>query len=546
MNHNDKTRPNIVLILNDDMGYSDLGCYGGEIQTPNLDRLAANGLRFTQFYNTARCSPSRASLLTGLHPHQTGVGVLTYDMGPEGYSGNLGKNCVTIPQALKAGQYKTYMSGKWHVASSLTEPTDTWPLQRGFDEFFGTIIGAGSFYDPNTLTRGNENIEHEARENSEFFYTDAISDQAAAYIRDHAKRHTGQPFFEYVAYTAPHWPLHAHDEDIAKYKGRFDKGWDTLRAERLKRLVDEGLLKPDWALSDRDPSQPCWNEAQEKAWLLRCMEVYAAQVDRMDQGIGCIIAALEETGQLDNTLIIFLSDNGACAEDIPEGVTVDELVNKLMIAKARTRTGEEVHFGNIPSIMPGPENTYQSYGVAWANLSNTPFRLYKHWIHEGGISTPLICHWPDGIKEKGGIRHSPGYLPDIMATLLDITNTSYPQAWEGHAVAPLEGTSLKPLFDQDGQERPAMFWEHEGNAAVRIGNWKLVRNYPGPWELYDLDADRTELHDLAKRYPERVQEMSMQYESWATRCGVLPREKVLAMMKAQSSKPAFWEKEEQK
>ena len=544
MNHNDKTRPNIVLILNDDMGYSDLGCYGGEIQTPNLDKLAANGLRFTQFYNTARCSPSRASLLTGLHPHQTGIGVLTYDMGPEGYCGNLGKNCVTIPQALKAGQYKTYMSGKWHVAGSLTEPTDTWPLQRGFDEFFGTIIGAGSFYDPNTLTRGNDNIEHEVRENSEFFYTDAISDQAVDYIREHARQHADRPFFEYVAYTAPHWPLHAHDEDIAKYKGRFDKGWDTLRAERLERLVDEGLLKPDWALSAGDPSQPSWNEAQEKAWLLRCMEVYAAQVDRMDQGIGRIIAALEETGQLDNTLVIFLSDNGACAEDIPEGVTVDELVNKLMIAKARTRTGEEVQFGNVPSIMPGPENTYQSYGVAWANLSNTPFRLYKHWIHEGGISTPLICHWPDGIKEKGGIRHSPGYLPDIMATLLDVTHTAYPQDWEGQAVAPLEGTSLKPLFDQDGQERPAMFWEHEGNAAVRIGNWKLVRNYPGPWELYDLDADRTELHDLAGQHPERVREMSVQYDAWASRCGVLPREKVLAMMKAQTSEPAFWEKEE--
>lgn len=545
MNHNDIRRPNIVLILNDDMGYSDIGCYGGEIQTPNLDRLAANGLRFTQFYNTARCSPSRASLLTGLHPHQTGVGVLTYDMGPEGYAGNLGKNCVTIPQALKASQYKTYMSGKWHVASSLTKPTDTWPLQRGFDEFFGTIIGAGSFYDPNTLTRGNENIEHEARDNKDFFYTDAISDQAADYIREHARRYAGQPFFEYVAYTAPHWPLHAHDDDIAKYKGRFDQGWDALRAERLKRLIDEGMLEPEWALSDRDPTQPPWTEAQEKAWLLRCMEVYAAQVDRMDQGIGRIIAALEETGQLDNTLIIFLSDNGACAEDIPEGVTVDELVNKLMIAKARTRTGEEVHFGNNPSIMPGPENTYQSYGVAWANLSNTPFRLYKHWIHEGGISTPLICHWPQGIKEKGGIRHAPGYLPDIMATLLDITGTPYPQAWEGKPVAPLEGTSLRPLFEEDGLDRPPMFWEHEGNAAVRIGNWKLVRNYPKPWELYDMEADRTELHDLASRHPDRVQDMAAQYEAWAARCGVLPREKVVAMMKEQTSEPAFWEKEDE-
>jgi arylsulfatase A-like enzyme len=543
MNHNDIRKPNIVLILNDDMGYSDLGCYGGEIETPNLDRLAENGLRFTQFYNTARCSPSRASLLTGLHPHQTGVGVLTYDMGPEGYAGNLGKHCVTIPQALKASQYKTYMSGKWHVASSLTEPTDTWPLQRGFDEFFGTIIGAGSFYDPNTLTRGNENIEHEAQSDKGFFYTDAISDQAADYIREHARRHPDQPFFEYVAYTAPHWPLHAHDEDIAKYKGRFDKGWDALRAERLRRLIDTGILKAEWALSDRDPTQPPWTDAQEQAWLLRCMEVYAAQVDRMDQGIGRIIAALEETGQLDNTLILFLSDNGACAEDIPEGVTVDELVNKLMIAKARTRNGDEVHFGNNPSIMPGPENTYQSYGPAWANLSNTPFRLYKHWIHEGGISTPLICHWPKGIHEKGGLRHAPGYLPDIMATLLDITGTPYPQAWDGAPVAPLEGTSLRPLFEADARQRPPMFWEHEGNAAVRIGQWKLVRNYPKPWELYDLEADRTELHDLASRHPERVQDMTAQYEAWAARCGVLPREKVLAIMKEQTSEPAFWEKD---
>lgn len=545
MNQNDNSRPNIVLILNDDMGYSDLGCYGGEVDTPNLDRLAANGLRFTQFYNTARCSPSRASLLTGLHPHQTGVGVLTYDMGPEGYSGNLGKNCVTIPQALKAREYKTYMSGKWHIASSLVEPTDTWPLQRGFDEFFGTIIGAGSFYDPNTLTRGNDNIEHEARENSNFFYTDAISDQAAAYIREHASHYQDRPFFAYVAYTAPHWPLHAHDQDIAKYRGRFDAGWDKLREERLRRLVEAGILKPDWALSERDPSQPAWDEAREKEWLLRCMEVYAAQIDRMDQGIGRIIAALEETGQLNNTLIIFLSDNGACAEDIPEGVTVDELVNKLMIAKARTRSGEEIHFGNNPRIMPGPENTYQSYGIAWANLSNTPFRLYKHWIHEGGISTPLICHWPNGIKEKGGIRHAPGYLPDIMATLLDITNAAYPQSWEGQRVAPLEGTSLKPVFDRDSLERPPMFWEHEGNAAVRIGKWKLVRNYPQPWELYDLEADRTELHDLADQHPERVQDMVSQYDAWAARCGVIPREKVLEVMKSQTSEPAFWEKEDQ-
>ena len=540
------SRPNVVLILNDDMGYSDIGCYGGEVHTPNLDRMAANGLRFSQFYNTARCSPSRASLLTGLHPHQTGIGILTYDSGPEGYAGNLNQRCVTIPQVLKTRGYKTYMSGKWHVASNLTQPTDTWPLQRGFDEFFGTIIGAGSFYDPNTLTRGNANAEHEARTEG-FFYTDAISDQAVAYIEQHVKAHPDQPFFEYVAYTAPHWPLHAHEDDIARYKGRFDRGWDALREERLEKLVASGILKDTWKLTGRDPSQPPWSEAQAdeqfRAWTLRCMEVYAAQIDRMDQGIGRIISALERTGQLDNTVFIFLADNGACAEDIPEDVTVDELVSKLMIARAETRSGEPVHFGNDPGRMPGPENTYQSYGTAWANLSNTPFRLYKHWIHEGGIATPLIIHWPQGIREPGGIRHTPGYLPDIMATLLDITGTAYPASFEGRAIDPLEGHSLLPAMGQDVPARAPMFWEHEGNAAVRIGQWKLVKRYPEAWELYDLDADRTELHDLAAQHPERVADMARQYDAWAKRCGVLPRAQIVELMKSQGVTRAFWEKD---
>ena len=539
-----KTKPNIVLILNDDMGYSDIGCYGGEIDTPNLDRLARDGLRFSQFYNTARCSPSRASLLTGLHPHQTGIGVLTYDFGPEGYAGDLKQGCVTIPEALKAADYKTYMSGKWHVSGNLVEPTASWPLQRGFDEFYGTIIGAGSFYDPNTLTRGNRNVEHEAREDDDFFYTDAISDQAAAYIRDHQREEPGRPFFQYVAYTAPHWPLHAHDSDIVRYRGRFDKGWDSLREERLQRLVASGVLDKAWRLTERDATQPPWTDATHKQWLLRCMEVYAAQIDRMDQGIGRIVRALEETGQLDDTLIIFLSDNGACAEDIPENVTVDELVNKLMIAKSHTRKGEPVHFGNDPALMPGPENTYQSYGPAWANLSNAPFRLYKHWIHEGGIATPLIFHWPSGIREKGGIRHSPGYLPDIMATILDVTGTRYPEERNGNPVPPLEGSTLAPVFHGEQATRPPMFWEHEGNAAVRIGKWKLVRKYPLPWELYDMGRDRTELTNLADRHPDRVREMGAEYDAWAARCGVIPREKILALMREQDSPPAFWEKDD--
>ncbi len=537
-------RPNIVLILNDDMGYSDLGCYGGEVQTPHLDRLAAGGLRFSQFYNTARCSPSRASLLTGLHPHQTGIGILTYDSGPEGYAGNLNRQCVTIAEVLKSGGYRTYMSGKWHVSSNLRQPTDSWPMQRGFDAFYGTIIGAGSFYDPNTLTRGNTNVEHEAREPG-FFYTDAISDQAARYIREHHAARPDQPLFEYVAYTAPHWPLHAHDEDIAKYRGRFDAGWDQLREERLNRLVAAGVLADHWKLSPRDPSQPPWSEAEHKGWLLRCMEVYAAQIDRMDQGIGRILQALEDTGRLDDTLVIFLADNGACAEDIPEDVTIDELVDKLMIARSHTRSGEPVHFGNDPDRMPGPENTYQSYGTAWANLSNTPFRLYKHWIHEGGIATPLIFHWPRGIQAQGAIRHTPGYLPDIMATLLDVTGIPYPVQYDGRSVLPLEGSSLRPAFDAEveAERRPPMFWEHEGNAAVRIGRWKLVRKHPGPWELYDLVTDRTELNDLAAAQPDRVREMAAQYEAWAARCGVKPRDQIVALMRSQGVTRAFWEDE---
>lgn len=537
------TQPNIILILNDDMGYSDIGCYGGEIDTPNLNRLAQQGLRFSQFYNTPRCSPSRASLLTGLYPHQTGIGILTYPTGPEGYAGDLNHNCVTIAEVLSAKGYRNYLSGKWHVSSSLIEPTDSWPIQRGFDEFYGTIIGAGSFYNPNTLTRGNDNIEHEAEQDDTFFYTDAISDQAADFVRQHKINHCEQPFFQYVAYTAPHWPLHAHDEDIAKYKGRFDAGWDKLREERLARLAEAGLIDSKWNLTDRDPSQPEWTEADQKAWRLRCMEVYAAQIDRMDQGIGRIIQSLEETGQLDNTLIFFLADNGACAEDIPDSVTAEELANELMIARSHTRKGEEVILGNVSTIMPGGENTYQSYGTAWANLSNTPFRLYKHWTHEGGVSTPLICHWPEGINDPGTLRHTPGHLPDIMRTILDVTGADYPKEFNGHQIPAPEGKSLKSVFDKDEMPERSIFWEHEGNAAIRCGKWKMVRNYPGDWELYDMVEDRTEVANLAGDYAEIVNSFRLEYDEWAKRCGVIPREKILEMMK-QLPGTAFWEEED--
>ncbi len=535
-------KPNILLILNDDMGFSDIGCYGGEIETPHLDRLAYSGLRFSQFYNSPRCSPSRASLLTGLHPHQTGIGILTYPTGPEGYAGNLNRRCVTIAEALKPGGYRCYMSGKWHVASSLQEPTDAWPMQRGFDAFYGTIIGAGSFYYPNTLTRGNENVDHEAEKDKTFFYTDAISDEAVRQIHAHQSDYPEAPFFQYVAYTAPHWPLHAHDQDIAKYQGRFDAGWDRLREARLARLVDMGIIDAEWKLTGRDPSQPPWSDAEHKEWLLRCMEVYAAQVDRMDQGIGRILKALEETGRYDDTLIIFLSDNGACAEDIPENVAVEQMVNELMLARSHTREGEEVVFGNSPDVMPGAESTYQSYGIAWANMSNTPFRLYKHWTHEGGVSTPVIFHWPNGISERGGLRHTPCQLTDVMATVIDLARVEYPKVHDGQAILPLEGCSLVPVLEHDALPERPLFWEHEGNAAVRLGRWKLVKEYPGDWELYDMRIDRTETNDIAAEHPAVVEDLARRYDEWAERCGVIPRDKILEMMRAMPSQ-AFWEDE---
>ena len=472
--------PNIMIILNDDMGFSDIGCYGGEIETPNLDRLAANGLRYSQFYNTARCSPSRASLLTGLHPHQTGIGILTYSNGPEGYAGNLNRQCVTIAEVLKQKKYRTYLSGKWHIASNLTEPTDAWPMQRGFDHFFGTIIGAGSFYHPNTLTRGNDNIEHEAENDPSFFYTDAISDQAAAYIRAaQAANHADKPFFQYVAYTAPHWPLHAHDEDIAKYKGRFDAGWDKLREQRLKRLVDDGIIHPNWQLTDRDPTQPPFTEARAS----RVDAALHGGLRRADRPHGSGHRPHPEGAGRDRP-----ARQHAC--HLP--VRQRRLRRGHSGRRHRARTGRSAHdregqnaamasrssSATIPSLMPGGEDTYQSYGTAWANLSNTPFRLYKHWIHEGGIATPFIVHWPRGIKDKGGLRHNPSQLPDIMATIIDVTGAKYPAEYNGNTIQPCEGESLVPSFSSAYGGRGPLFWEHEGNAAVRIGKWKLVRKYP--------------------------------------------------------------------
>ena len=527
-------KPNFVLIMCDDMGFSDIGPYGGEIRTPHLDALAAKGIRFTQFYNTARCCPTRASLMTGLYQHQAGVGHMMGNYGLPGYRGDLNDRCVTIPQALKPAGYGTYMSGKWHVTPHTRPdgPKHNWPRQRGYDRFFGTIHGAGSFYDPNSLARDNTQIPP----GKDFYYTDAISDNAAQFIRGHAKARPDAPFFLYVAYTAPHWPMHAKPDDVAKYKGRYAKGWDALRAERHARMIEMGIVRKQWPITERDPRAPAWDDAQLKDWEQRRMEVYAAMVDCVDQGIGRILDALKETGRLDDTLVFFLADNGGCAEEMGSRGAVrpdpkkpvklqpmapDELQTRMV--PRVTRDGRPVRQGR--GVMPGPPDTYIAYGLPWANASNTPFRRYKHWVHEGGIASPLILHWPNGIPaaRRGKLYHEPSHLIDIMATCVDLGGATYPATHNDKPIQPMEGVSLRPALEDKPLARPdALYWEHEGNRAVRKGKWKLVALNRGPWELYDMAADRTELHDLAEKDPDRVKEMAALYDAWAARANVAP------------------------
>ena len=513
------TSPHIVLILNDDMGFSDLGCYGGEIDTPHLDALARDGLRYTQFYNTARCCPSRGSLLTGLYPHQADIGHMMGSHGVDGYLGDLSARAVTLAEVLRLGGYATYMSGKWHVTRHVEGPKRNWPCQRGFDDFYGILTGAANYFQPRTLTRNNERIEPVG---DDYFFTDAVSDEAVRQIRDHAATRRGQPFFQYVAYTAPHWPLHAHADDVRKYRGRFDAGWDVLRAERRQRMADMGLIDPQWALSPRDPRVPPWSQVRDKAWQARRIEVYAAQLDRMDQGIGRILRALETHGYRENTLVLFLADNGGCAEELTADMRARVAHGWEQIGTLETRRGRPVQFGNRPDVMPGSEATYASYGIPWANVSNTPFRLYKHWVHEGGIATPLIARWPAGIRDQGAWRRQAAQLPDIMATCLELSGAAYPAVHNGQAIRPHEGFSLAPTFRDGAHGRETLYWEHEGNKAVRQGPWKLVSQFPGRWELYDLEADRTETRDQVQAQSAKATELIALYNEWAARCGVVP------------------------
>jgi arylsulfatase A-like enzyme len=541
------TQPNIILIMSDDMGYSDIGCYGSEINTPNLDGLASNGLRFTQFYNTARCCPTRASLISGLHPHQAGVGHMMNDRGTPAYQGKLNFNCVTIAEVLKTAGYSTYMSGKWHVTPLLPSKENpdksNWPLQRGFDKFFGTIHGAGSFFDPNSLTSGNNFIAPE----KDFYYTDAISDTTVKFINEHD---TENPFFIYVPYTAAHWPMQALPRDIVKYKGKYDKGWDEVRKARYSKMKEMGLIQSEWQMTKAYPDRP-WEDAELKDWHAACMEVYAAMIDNMDQGIGRIISALKDKGELDNTLIFFLQDNGACAEAFAfnrkgeDTLRVDPATVKpypkdffqTEMEPNQTRDGKPMRAGY--GVYPGPADTYIGYDESWANASNTPFKMFKHWVHEGGISTPLIVHWPDGFQSKNEFRKQPGQLPDIMATCVDAAGATYPHEFKGNAIIPMEGTSLLPAFTDAELNREYLYWEHEGNRAIRKGKWKLVSEawfWPfmhdaenelplEKWELFDMEKDRTEINNLAEKHPEIVKELADEWMSWAKRTRAVPKPK---------------------
>ncbi|MEC3880123.1 sulfatase-like hydrolase/transferase [Parapedobacter sp. 10938] len=498
-------RPNIVLILADDLGFSDIGCYGGEIQTPNIDGLAHEGVRYKQFYNAARCCPTRAALMSGLYPHQAGMGwMAAADLGTPAYQGNLNNHAVTIAEVLKTAGYRTYMSGKWHLTNERKIDgmvTDNWPLQRGFDRYFGIIPGGANYFTP-VIYSGND--RYRAPDN--FYLTDAISDTTVQYLDEHQQAHPDDPFFMYVAYTAPHWPLHALQEDIDKYKATYLAGWDALREARFHRQREMGLFGPQAHLSPRDSAVEAWDRltpAKQQEMAMR-MAIYAAQVDRMDQGIGRIVAELRERGELDNTLIFFLSDNGACAEYISSGKR---------------------------KAVDGKEDTFESYRIDWANLSSTPFKSYKHFTYEGGIATPLVVHWPDGIDRalNNTFVSQYGHLTDIMATCVAVSGATYPSAKEGYAIHPLVGKSLVPHFTGHGNARGQVFWEHEANLAVRDGKWKLVAKTPEgqPFDpanlrLYNLEEDPTELHDLSARAPKRVQRMYAGWQAWGKDIGIFP------------------------
>jgi arylsulfatase len=505
-------KPNIILIMADDLGFSDIGCYGGEINTPNIDAMAADGLRFTQFYNTGRCCPTRASLMTGLYPHKAGLGHMIGKNRNGLYFGEVSHNAVTIAEALKLGGYSTYLSGKWHL-TAWPNPEDTeqanWPNNRGFDDFYGTIASIRSFYNPPSLTRNGKMLP--PPEDEDFYYTDAISDQAVKYIENHDN---DKPFFLYVPHVAPHWPIQAPEKDILRNKGKYLAGWDHLAEIRVKRMIEKGVLDKRWKLPQPNKESIAWKEINPdyRDWYAHRMATFAAMVERMDYGIGLIIESLKKKRILNNTMIIFLSDNGGCAEEIgPKG--------RAKNFPLKTRDGRTIRLGNDPSIYPGPEDTYASYGYQWATFSNTPFREFKSFCHEGGITTPMVVYWKGKVRK--GLTHNLGHVIDILPTCIDLAGVEYPKKHKGKEIIPVEGKSLVPLFNSDKRDgHEAVYFEHEGNRAIRKGKWKLVRMYTGAWELFDMENDRLETTNLVDAKPEIAKELYNAYEKWAKEGGV--------------------------
>jgi len=498
-------KPNIVLIMADDLGFSDIGCYGAEIRTPNIDSLAARGVRFTQFYNNGVCCPTRASLLTGLYPHEAGVGWMVAHGGdtrpPGPYQGYLNGACLTMAEVLKGAGYRTLMSGKWHVGESRPH----WPVDRGFDRYFGLISGASNYFDitldyvPGVTKRQmalDAEPYHPPREG--FYMTDAIADHAVEFL---AETEGGQePFFLYVAFTAPHAPLHAPPEAVAKTRGHYRRGWDVLRQERFGRQVAIGLLPPGSVLSPRDSGVPAWDEVEEKENEDLKMAIYAAQIEKMDTCIGRVLAELRRIGRERDTVVVFLSDNGGDGDGQYDRFRSREL--------------------NRSPYLGGPKS-FQSYGRGWGNLSDTPFRKFKSWLNEGGIAAPLIIAGLGGKVAAGSMSHETGHIIDLMATFVDISGAKYPSRFQDRAILPMEGVSLVPsLRGEELSRTQPIFWELEGRRAMRDGRWKLLGSEDAPWELYDLSVDRGELNNLAASHPDRVRTMAVQYQDWMNRCNV--------------------------
>ena len=517
-------KPNIIEMMVDDLGYSDLGCYGGEISTPNIDSLGYNGLRFTQMYNGARCCPSRAALLTGLHPHQAGIGQMTADLGVPAYQGYLREGCVTIAEVMKTAGYRTMLSGKWHVSGSWdNRERDNWilgdkkhplPKQRGFDRSFGLLNAADSFWNPKSLILEDVLIDVEI---TDFHMTDAIGDHAVNQIEESVEM--GMPFFQYVAFTAPHWPLHAWEDDIVKYEGKYMAGYDAIRSSRHEQQKGLGVVDDKWEISPRDSDSPDWDDVQNKEYEDIRMATYCAMIEQVDRTVGRIIDTLKAQDEFDNTVIMFLSDNGGCAELFEEDT---DWPDPSQWETSLTLEGEPVRAGDIPELRPGPDTTFQAVELPWANVSDAPFRLFKRWIHEGGISTPCIVHWPDQIK-KSNILNNPMHIIDISATCYEIAGAQYPKEHHDTEITPLEGESfLSALQGRELNRETPIAVEHEGNRGIRIGDWKLVAEWDKPWELYNISDDRTEQNDLIDGEKDRAKSLEKAYFEWAERAEVLP------------------------